>query len=110
MPNTDGRRQFLARVAANTLAIVERELAGGEAQAAREWDGLQELLGVEPAPAGGAALEEAIRRRTELLSERIRAGDADVGEWADTVRAHVRMTVQDKLRVTNPGYLRDAGG
>jgi hypothetical protein len=108
VPNTDGRRQFLARVASNTLTIIERELALEEEQLTREWQGLQKLLGAEPEPERLADLRVAVRRRTEELCARIRAGDADEGPWADRVAAHVRATVDDKMSVTNPGYM--AGG
>jgi hypothetical protein len=108
VPNTDGRRQFLARVASNTLTIVERELALEEEQLAREWRSLQELLGAEPEPERLSDLRAAVRRRTEELCARIRAGDADEGPWAEAVAAHVRATVDDKMSVTNPGYM--AGG
>ena len=32
-------------------------------------------------------------------------GDADAGPWRSAVVAHVRQTVEDKLRVANPKYL-----
>jgi hypothetical protein len=105
VPNTDGRRQFLARVASNTVTIIERELATEEEQLEREWQGLQTLLGAEAEPVKLSELRAAVRRRTEELCARIRAGDADEGPWADAVAAHVRMTVQDKMSVTNPGYM-----
>jgi len=105
VPATDGRRQFLARVAANTLAIVQRELRAEEEHLTREWEGLQALLGPEETPAGREALRAAVRRRTEALCARIRAGEADHGPWAEAVFAHAHATVHDKLSVTNPGYL-----
>ncbi len=48
-----------------------------------------------------------MRRRTEELCARIRAGEADEGPWAEVVLAHVRATVRDKLSVTNPGLLAE---
>ena len=105
VPNTDGRRQFLARVASNTVTIIERELASEEEQLGREWAGLQSLLGEEANPEQLSSLREAVRRRSEDLCERIRAGEADEGDWGKAVAAHVRQTVQDKMSVTNPGYM-----
>ncbi|HZQ35211.1 MAG TPA: DUF6285 domain-containing protein [Dehalococcoidia bacterium] len=102
VPATEGRRQFLVRVAANLLRTLDRELALEEAQLAREWDGLNALLGEEPAPAGHAALCDALRRRNAALCDRIRAGEADEGEARARILAHVRRTVQEKLAVTNP--------
>ena len=106
MPNIGGARSFHARVAANALAIVRRELAQEDEQLDREWAGLDALLGPTKRPQGRTALREAIARRTEELCARIRAGDADAGDFRDAVLSHVRQTVRDKLLVTNPGWLR----
>src|SRR5256885_3752660 len=79
VPALDGPRQFHARVAANVLAIVGRELAGEEASLAAEWQRLATLLGPGPsAPAPGTeALRAAGRDATAALAERIRRRDAD---------------------------------
>jgi len=87
------------------LASGDREIAVGEEHLRREWQGLQALLGAEETPPACAALRAAVRRRTEELCARIRAGEADEGPWAEAVIAHVRVTVCDKLSVTNPGWL-----
>jgi len=105
MPNVEGSRRFHARVAANTLRIVRRELEREEEQLAAEWAGLCELLGEAKRPARRAALREAIRGRTAELCERIQRGDADAGGFREAVLEHVRRTVRDKLLVTNPGWL-----
>ncbi len=102
VPATEGRTQFLVRVAANLLRALDRELALEEAQLAREWDGLNALLGAEPLPAGREALRAALLHRNAALCERIRAGAADEGEARTQILAHVRRTVQEKLAVTNP--------
>jgi hypothetical protein len=47
----------------------------------------------------------ALRELTGRLVDRVRAGDADGGSFGDAVRAHVRMTVVEKLRIANPKYL-----
>ena len=105
VPALDGPRQFHARVAANVLAIVGRELAGEEAQLGEEWRRLATLLGREPAPPPGLdALRTAVRDATVVLAERIHRGDADAGPFADAVRAHVRATVVEKLAVANPRF------
>jgi Domain of unknown function (DUF6285) len=105
----EGRRRFHALVAANVLQIVERELRGEEEQLARQWDRLAALLGVRGSskPLALSALRTAARELETRLAERIRAGDADAGEFADRVRAHVRTTVVEKLAVANPRF---AGG
>jgi len=102
----DGPRKFHARVAANVLAIVRRELQSEDAQLHAEWERLGRLLGhVEPAPTERALLYAQLRQRTGELCERIRRGDADAGAWREAVWAHVRQTVVDKLAVANPKYL-----
>ena len=107
VPALEGPRQFHARVAANVLAIVGRELAGEEASLLAEWQRLARLTGgaSEPPPRL-EALRAAVREGTAALAERIRRGDADAGPFRDAVRAHVRATVEDKLRVANPRFVR----
>jgi hypothetical protein len=108
VPALDGPRQFHARVAANVLGIVGRELAGEEATLAAEWQRLAPLVGVDPGalPAGLEGLRAAVREATAALAERIRRGDADAGPFRDAARAHVRETVLEKLAVANPRFLR----
>ena len=107
VPALAGRRRFHARVAANLLAIVGRELAGEELALGAEWASLVSLLGRPPGapPAGRQALAAAVRQATAELGERIRRGQADAGPFADAVRAHVRRTVRAKLAVANPRQL-----
>lgn len=100
----EGPKKFHARVAANVLAIVRRELACEESQLDSEWRGLDALLGSAERPSNRAAARLALRPRVEELCARIRNGDADAGEWRTAVLAHVRRTVADKLAVANPKY------
>ncbi len=100
MPNITGARSFHARVAANAIGIVRRELAHEDEQLAREWQGLDALLGAVERPGSRAALRDALAARNAELCDRIRAGDS-----SDAVVAHVTQTVRDKLLVTNPGWL-----
>ena len=86
MPTTEGRLQFHARVAANMLAMVERELQLGPEQAEAHRRRLATL---------GFADEAS-------LAAAIRAGDLD-DRW-DEVAAVVRAEVADKLAVANPTY------
>jgi hypothetical protein len=110
----EGPRRFHALVAANVLAIADRELAGEEAMLLAEWQRLAGLLGSSAAepPARLDTLRAAVRDATQDLVERIRRGDADRGPFHAAVRAHVRHTVEDKLRVANPKLVspRGAGG
>ncbi|MEJ7582830.1 MAG: DUF6285 domain-containing protein [Acidimicrobiales bacterium] len=86
MAATEGRVRFHARVAANVLAMVQRELAVGATQAAAH----AERLALFGAP-DDAALAAAIRK-----------GDLD--ERWDEVKAMVTQSVADKLAVANPPY------
>ncbi len=88
MAATEGRVRFHARVAANVVAIVERQLALGPAQAAEHAERLAAL---------GVADEAE-------LAAAIRSGALD-DRYAE-VKALVQATVADKLRVANPRYLR----
>jgi hypothetical protein len=87
IPATEGRLRFHARVASNVLAMVEREIELGPAQAAAHAGRLAQL-GVE----SDAELARAIRERR--LDDR-----------AEELRALLAESVVDKLAVANPRYL-----
>ena len=87
IPGTPGRLQFHARVAVNVLAMVERELQMGEAQAAAHAVRLAQLGCADDAD----------------LARRIREGDLD--DRLAEVRELVWASVRDKLAVANPKYL-----
>jgi hypothetical protein len=89
MPALDGRVRFHARVAANALAIVERELQYGAAQLEAHRARLS-ALGFED----DAALAAAIK--SGALDDRY-----------EEVATAVREAVRDKLAVANPAYLED---
>ena len=112
VPALEGTRQFHARVAANVLAIVSRELASGETGLRVEWRRLVTLLDLPAAdvPETSAALVEAVRTLNAMLARRIRDGDADVGSWRTQVVAHLRMTSEDRLAIANPRYAAPRGG
>jgi len=98
---SDGARRYNARVAANALRIVRRELERADEALAREWAGLDALLGAEERPAEHAAFVAALASRSSELCARIRSGEIR----HDAAIAHARATVRDKLLVTNPGWL-----
>ena len=106
VPALEGTRQFHARVAANVLAIVGRELADGERALRDEWRDLIELLAVvdAPEPRDGPALLAAVRALNGELAARIRAGDADDGPWRARVVAHLKRTADERLAIANPRY------
>jgi hypothetical protein len=84
---TEGRLRFHARVAANAVAIVERELR----------------LRDEQQPAHRRALERLGVASEAELAAAIRAGAFD-DRMAELVAA-VRETVRARLAVANPGHL-----
>ncbi len=89
LPATDGRLRFHARVAANALAVVERELDLGPRQHEAHLARLA-ALGV----ADDAELAAAIRRR-------------DFDDRSDELRKVIAAMIVDKLLVANPAYLTD---
>ena len=86
MPATSGRLQFHARVAINVLAMVERELELGPAQATAHAERLA-ALGFDSDQELAAALRSGELEITEALRDRV---------WA---------SVRDKVAVANPKYL-----
>jgi hypothetical protein len=87
LPQTEGKLSFHARVAANVLAGVERELADGGAYDAAHARRLTEL---------GAADDEELARA-------IREGRLD-GRIGEVVGA-LRESTRQQLAITNPRYL-----
>ena len=106
VPALEGTRQFHVRVAANVLAIVGRELAGGEEALRAEWQRLTRLLRTPStsAPDGAGAYAVAVRELNARARERIRAGEADDGAWRAEVLAHLRATSTERLAIANPKY------
>jgi hypothetical protein len=97
----EGPKQFHARVAANVMRILARELELEPRFLRSEWQRLNELLGGE-APVDDALVPAAVQRRTLELCERIRRGEADAQPWRSRVLAHVRQTVEEKLAIAKP--------
>ncbi|OXM72826.1 phosphotransferase family protein [Amycolatopsis sp. KNN50.9b] len=85
MPGTEGRLSFQARVAANVLGIVSRELRCGAGQERRHGERLAAL---------------GFSSRAEL-ARALRSGAVAVAE----VVAAVRTDVTDRVLVANPKYL-----
>jgi hypothetical protein len=86
MTSTEGRLRFHARVAANVIATVERELALGNVQGEAHRERLASLGVADDAE----------------LAQAIRSGDLD--DQLDAVRAVLRVDVDDRLSVANPKY------
>ena len=105
VPTLEGSGKYNARVAANVIRIVRRELQLEESQLDAEWRGLDLLLGAAQRPPGVSALKQQLAERNRELSERIREGDADAGRFRELALAHVRDTVHAKMEVGNPRWL-----
>lgn len=105
VPTLTGSRQYNCRVAANVIRMVRRELGEEEQALKQEWASLDILLGASELPSSQQTLRLRIGERTEELSERIRAGDADEGEWRGLVAGHLRGVVHAKLAASNPRWL-----
>jgi hypothetical protein len=98
VPGLTGPAQHHARVAANIVAIVERELRLGPDAAEREHTVLNDLLGDEAAV--GSSLVES---RT-LLAQLLREGLADDPERAAEVWPALMGVVRDDLAISKPGH------
>ncbi|GAC1409309.1 MAG: hypothetical protein NVSMB64_18080 [Candidatus Velthaea sp.] len=97
VPQTSDRRsKFRARIAANVLAIVLRELESSSADEHAEEQRLDAL---------GWASGTLIERRRELCA-RVRAGRCDDPAADDALMRYAFEGIEAKLRVSNPGYLR----
>jgi Domain of unknown function (DUF6285) len=92
----DARLRFRVLVAANALAIAQRDVELGERLLDEEIALLQSLLGVLPA---GSASERRLVLNREL-ARRVRRGDVPEG----TLEA-LRRIAELKLRAANPRYL-----
>ncbi len=92
IPELTGHTAFHARVAANALAIAERELASGPAAAAGEIERLKALLGRD------GTLDQLNR----ALAARIASGDITL----DTpgLAEHLKRTTIDKVAIDQPSY------
>jgi hypothetical protein len=91
-PGLDPRNQFLARVAANALAAVTRELQLGEEAMAAAVQRLEPILG------HGGTYEGL----TWELCEKLRAGDLDA--QTPGLLPALRANVLDQLAIDQPGY------
>ena len=106
------RLRFQTLVAANVLAIVERELAAGEAHLAAAWRRAASLQGDaadQPEPAG-EMLRAAVAAQSRRLCEDIRAGVYDDRPRREALLAHLRRTAEEELLVANPRFLERVKG
>ena len=92
MPELKGHTAFHARVAANALAIVARELEHGPECAHEELARLKGLLRHD------GSLEDLNRE----LCRRIRTGELTLA--SPGLADHLELTIRDKVAIDQPGY------
>ena len=103
VPALSGPQRYQARVAANVVAVVAREIETEADHLRGEWERLGRLLKLDAErPDDRQALRTDVRSRTDELVRHIREGGADAGPWREAVLAHLRRTVADKLDVARP--------
>jgi len=92
LPELKGHAAFHARVAANALGIVSRQLERGAAPDAEECERLKTLLGRD------GTLEELNR----ALCQAIRSGAVEIDSPA--LQRHLELTTRDKIEIDQPNY------
>jgi hypothetical protein len=97
----DRWERFQFQVAANSIAIVKRELELEDGCMRDEWRGLDRLLGAEDVPQTQAAFRARLVERNVDLAERIMRGEFD-GANEDTLLPHLWRIVVDKVRIASP--------
>ncbi|MFV1858420.1 MAG: DUF6285 domain-containing protein [Anaerolineales bacterium] len=90
--------RFGTRVAANVLAIAERELALAPVQSEVEYRRLVALLGEQQ-------VELPLEQLTQELMDRVAAGAFDQEPERSALIAHLMHTAVEKLKIANPRYL-----
>ena len=104
------RLRFQTLVAANVLAIVERELAAGEAHLAAAWQRAANLQDDATDQPAGEMLRAAVTAQSRRLCEDIRAGVYDDRPRLQALLAHLRRTAEEELSVANPRFLERVKG
>ncbi|HJZ49902.1 MAG TPA: DUF6285 domain-containing protein [Roseiflexaceae bacterium] len=99
------RLRFQTLVAANVLAIVERELADGEKHLAAAWRRAADLEGDTAAQPAGEALRAAVAAQARRLCAAIRSGEYDDGARRAALLTHLRRSAEGELAVANPRFL-----
>jgi hypothetical protein len=94
MSQTDGRTNFLARVASNSLDIVARELVLGPSARAGELSGLRRLF--------SAGKDETIADLRWRLVNELRDGTLSLDD--EGLKEHLRNTVVNQIAIDQPRY------
>ena len=108
VPAIQGARQFQARVVANVMRVVAREIKLEDPLVRNEVKVLAQLLGYDtPHLHSLDELRAAAISMGDELAAKIRVGEADDGDMRQNVLSAVRQSVEDKLRIANPRYLEN---
>ncbi|HET8608708.1 MAG TPA: phosphotransferase family protein, partial [Burkholderiales bacterium] len=104
LPALPDAQRYDGLMVARAIDVVARKVARGDADERQELARLSALFGPDREPAGG------LDRYNRRLVEAIRAGGFDeVGEPRDRVIEHLKLTVRDRLAISNPRYLEQYG-
>jgi Domain of unknown function (DUF6285) len=104
------RLRFQTLVAANVLAIVERELATGQTHMAAAWQRAADLHGDTIDQPASEALHAAVVTQAQRLCADIRAGAYDDQPRSRALLAHLRRTAEEELLIANPRFLERMQG
>lgn len=92
--------RYTALMIANAMAIARREIDAGDESARAELQRLRALLSEDAPPIADRPMATILAEYNRLLAREIRAGRYDNDNSA--VLAHLRLTVEDRLAVSNP--------
>ena len=98
IPNlTDPKTRVRSAVAANIMAIVDRQIGNGDSEASKEWQELRDLVKNQP---GGVSLvenlEAAVHKYEEDLQRQIQAG-GDEAKLRSSAARVLKMAVMAKM-------------
>ena len=105
LPAAEPTLAYRTRVAANLVAILEREVRLGAGHAARERELLVGLLDADPST---GSLDSDVSALNALLRERLADPGVD-GDFDRRAWAALSEIALDRLAVARPGYADDAG-
>jgi hypothetical protein len=103
----DQRLRFRARIAANVLAIIEREDELGPQGESAELSRVRRLL-PDFTPEGFESTAFELEEYNEELARRLIDKEL-VAVPGDTLWEHLRATLLADLEIANPGYLKRIG-
>jgi len=104
----DARLRFRARVAANVLAVAAREVDFEAENLRREIERLEGLIKRTVVPGAAGDVRATVEDLNARLVQFIRSGEIAAAPGT-ALWEHLRQTAVEKLRITNPGYLRRVG-